>query len=58
MFLYLLFLLKDKIGMMIVWNYSYYIIDYIVIFKKKFFLLCFLILIKGYSYRNESNKLI
>lgn len=41
MFLYLLFLSKDKTGMMTVWNYSHYKTDYIATWKRDFFNMLF-----------------
>lgn len=41
MFLYLLFLSKDKTGMITVWNYSHYKTDYIATWKRDFFRMLF-----------------
>lgn len=41
MFLYLLFLSKDKTGMITVWNYSHYKTDYIAAWKRDFFSMLF-----------------
>lgn len=41
MFLCLLFLSKDKTGMITVWNYSHYKTDYIATWKRDFFSMLF-----------------